>query len=63
MWDRHSVVTTEILCGLDSLGFEIRCGQDFFFSDSVHTAPATNPISRKMGTWALPGGKATGAWR
>jgi hypothetical protein len=64
MWDRHSVVSTEMFCGLDSSGFEIRMGKDvFLFSTSVHRAPATNPISRKMGTSALSWDKSTGAWR
>jgi len=50
-----------MLCELDSSGFEIRWGQEaFLFSTSAHTAPATNPLFRKMGTCALSWDEATG---
>jgi len=46
------------------LGVRNPVGQEVsLFSTSIHTAPATNPFVRKMGTCALSWGKANGAWR
>jgi len=52
----------EALC-IGQLGVRNPAGTNvFIFSKSVHIAPTTNPISRKMGTLALSWGKSTRAW-
>jgi hypothetical protein len=57
---RDSSVVIITRYGLDGLGIVPAAAR---YSEPVQAGPGVQPAFCTIGTWLVPGGKATGAWR